>query len=1067
MQRLHLVCLVFLFTLATPVPSLLQADPPQADERPVGLTNRTLWTTSQFQGSPDPPLPYKAQDAFPELHFNKPTVVTSAPGVSRLFVAEHQGKVFSFPNDPACKEADLLVDVKDLVAQMNANLSEEEQVRFVAVYGLTFHPQFAENGYAYLCYVVRYASKKEQRPGGTRVVRLKVEGDPPKAIIESETEIISWLQGGHNGGCLKFGLDGNLFVSAGDGGFAYPPDGRKSGQDVSNLLSAVARIDVDHPTDERPYSIPKDNPLINVPGARPEIWAYGMRNPWKMSIDRKTGDLWVGDVGWQLWELVYRVKPGDNYGWSLVEGPQPVHTEDERGPTPITPAAHVVPHTDGASITGGFVYRGEKFPELQGRYLFGDWETRRIWTLDADAAEVGERIEIVEPTVRIVGFAELHNGELLLLDHDSGAILELVRNEQPKNAEPFPVKLSESGLFASVENHRTAPGVLPFSINAEMWADSAQAERFVGLPGDTAIGMHVKAKQVPGSMFSRVFDFPTNSVLAKTLSLELEQGNPKSRKRIETQILHFNGYDWKGYSYRWNDEQTDAELVGAQGETITLQVKDAASPGGQRSQQWRFSSRIECIRCHNPWAESALGFNTPQINRDHDYGGAVDNQLRTLRHIGVIKNIVEPVNPEDPFKLIEQHVSAEALPALANPFDATAAMEDRGRAYLHANCAHCHREHGGGSARIHIAYDTPLSKSEAVGTRPSQGAFGILNAEILAPGDPYKSVLYYRMAKEGPGHMPHLGARLIDRPGLQVVHDWIRQLPVRLEMRDKIDSLITLDESAVLATEKEDRERTVAQIAFNLAKAAEREAANKKDKAQAAEQAAKEAAARVVSRASRRTTLITEVLADPPGAMMLARALREKQLPPATAQAVLELSKANADLAIRDLYEPFLPEDQKVKRLGETINAAALLAVQGDAKRGRDLFLTGQGIQCRSCHRVGEQGVALGPDLSQIGKRLDRAKLLESILEPSKTIDPKFRTWLVETVSGKVVAGLLIERTDEAIVIRDPQNKEHRFTPAEVEDLFPQRKSMMPDLLLRDMSAEQVADLLAWLESLK
>ncbi len=167
-----------------------------------------------------------------------------------------------------------------------------------------------------------------QHPSGTRVVRLRVsDTDPPRCDVESETLIIDWLQGGHNGGCLKFGPDGCLYISTGDGGFAFPPDGLNAGQDVSNLLSAILRIDVDLEDEGRLYAIPRDNPFVKLDKARGEIWAYGLRNPWKMSFDRKTGDLWVGDVGWELWELVYRVRKGDNFGWSLVEGRQAVHAE--------------------------------------------------------------------------------------------------------------------------------------------------------------------------------------------------------------------------------------------------------------------------------------------------------------------------------------------------------------------------------------------------------------------------------------------------------------------------------------------------------------------------------------------------------------------------------------------------------------------------------------------------------------------------------------------------------------------------------------------------------------------
>src|SRR5262249_4763972 len=150
-------------------------------------------------------------------------------------------------------------------------------------------------------------------------------------------------------------------------------------QDISDLLSSILRIDVNHEADGKPYAVPPDNPFLKTPGARPEVWAYGFRNPWRMSFDRDTGDLWVGDVGWELWEMVYHVQKGGNYGWSVMEGPQAVRPDSRRGPTPILPPALAFPHTEAASITGGYVYHGKRLPELQGVYVCGDWVTRKLW----------------------------------------------------------------------------------------------------------------------------------------------------------------------------------------------------------------------------------------------------------------------------------------------------------------------------------------------------------------------------------------------------------------------------------------------------------------------------------------------------------------------------------------------------------------------------------------------------------------------------------------------------------------------------------------------------------------
>ncbi len=217
------------------------------------------------------------------------------------------------------------------------------------VYGLTFHPGFPTNRWVYVCYVL-----KSDLPDGSRVSRFKVgDSNPPRVDPASELILITWLSGGHNGGCLKFGHDGYLYISTGDAAAPNPPDPFQTGQDNGDLLSSILRLDVDQTEPGRNYRIPTDNPFVKMSGSRPEIWAYGFRNPWRMSIDRKSGDLWVGDVGWELWEMICRVERGGNYGWSIVEGPQSVNPEWKRGPTPILPPVKAHPHTEAASITGG------------------------------------------------------------------------------------------------------------------------------------------------------------------------------------------------------------------------------------------------------------------------------------------------------------------------------------------------------------------------------------------------------------------------------------------------------------------------------------------------------------------------------------------------------------------------------------------------------------------------------------------------------------------------------------------------------------------------------------------
>ena len=278
--------------------------------RPSRLRRASPWTSSRVRGSPDPPSRYKTERAFPHLAFKSPVLLAPVPGQERLLVAEQEGRIYTFPDDPACRDAELFLDMRQVVP------------RLVAVYGLAFDPGYEENRAVYICYVLKNGED------GSRVSRFRVRSDtPPRCDPGSEAPLLSFRGGGHNGGCLQFGPDRHLYISTGDGTGPFPPDGLNTGQDNSDLLSAILRIAPSPADHAPPYSIPADNPFARVKDVRPEIWAYGFRNPWKMSFDPRTGDLWVGDVGWELWEMIYRVERGGNYGWSVTEGRQSVHPE--------------------------------------------------------------------------------------------------------------------------------------------------------------------------------------------------------------------------------------------------------------------------------------------------------------------------------------------------------------------------------------------------------------------------------------------------------------------------------------------------------------------------------------------------------------------------------------------------------------------------------------------------------------------------------------------------------------------------------------------------------------------
>jgi putative heme-binding domain-containing protein len=1019
-----------------------RANPPKAN----AAAKRAAWTTSRITGSPEPPHPYRIERSFPNLVFKNPLLMVR--GGDRFFVGEHAGKIFSFPDDQKVKKADLFFDLTT-----ELRWDKKKVAGIDAVYGLAFHPNFAKNRYCYVCYVLNGVRPGEQLPEGSRVSRFTVKDvHPPRVDPRSEKVLITWLGGGHNGGDIHFGPDGYLYISTGDGSNPNPPDRLDTGQDLSDLLSSILRIDVDHQDKGKAYAIPKDNPFVKTPNARAEIWSYGYRNPWRMSFDRKTGDLWVGDVGWELWEMVYRVKKGGNYGWPVMEGPQPVKPEGKRGPTPILPPTIQFPHTEAASITGGYVYRGKRLPELAGSYICGDWVTRKLWATRFDGEKMVSHKEIAQGTQRVVAFGEARDGDLYFLDYDeAGKIYRLVPNpDAGKKQPPFPKKLSETGLFTSVKDHAPAPGVVPLRIRAEQWADHATAERFLALTGKSVVKMYDSPVPIPGGFFSGAVFLPKDGVLAKTFSLEMERGKPASRKRLETQILHFDGGVWRGYSYAWNDEQTDATLVPAGGKDRSLTVIDAKAPGGKRRQTWHFPSRTECLTCHNPWAGYTLAFTLPQIDGD---------QVSRLRQTGAIELRHNPgEGGSDRFTMPRP---------LSNPHDTKARIDDRARSYLHANCSHCHRFGAGGSVDLDLRYDTPLEEMKILETRPVQGSFEIPGAHILSPGDPHRSTLYYRMAKLGPGRMPHIGSEVADRRGLRLIRDWIRRMPIRKDEWLLVERLPSLDEPTVVAREKNEWKRNLERTAGWLARSRGRDKANQDDRRDAEAQLKSQAAAGAKRRARERAVIIKRLLSSTTSSLMLADALDEGRMPKAVREQVLAAARQLPDATVRDLFERFLPDEQRAKRLGSAIKPEQILALKGNAERGRALFAKSAVLQCANCHRVNGVGGTLGPDLSQIGKKATRAQILESLLEPSKKIEPEWVAYLLETTDGRIHTGLLKSKTDKEVVLHLVGDKQVRVPAAKIERLAPQAKSLMPELLLRDLTAAQAADLLEFLASLK
>ena len=768
-----------------------------------GLEKRVPFTTSRLVGSPDPPLPYRAVRAFPRLKFKHPLYITHQPETDRMLVVEQSERVLAFTN--------------------HADVTHTESFCFIPdheIYSVAFHPRYASNRFAYVFSNGPQSSQHKTN----KIFRYVVNPESLRCDDATRQLVIEWESNGHNGGDLAFGPDGMLYISSGDG--TSDSDRNVTGQDITDLNSGMLRIDVDRDRgNDRGYSIPHDNPFLAVANARGELWAYGFRNPWRIHFDSES-NLWVGDIGQDLWEMIIVAQRGANYGWSVTEGGHPFRLQRKRGPTSFSTPVIELPHSEARSITGGLVYRGNKLRRLRGLYIFGDYATGRIWSTRYRNGQVESTELIADTPHQILGFGEDRHGEMFYADY-VGAIYELESSPPNEKRNEFPRRLGETGLFASVKERRPAAGLIPYSVNAPYWSDGAHMERFIGLPGDSPL--HFKENET--------WAFPEETVLVQNVALDLASGNAMSRKWIETRVLLFEQGEWAAYSYRWNDEQTDAELLPASGDDREFVVRAVGAPANS-TLNWHYPSRTECLTCHSRQAGFVLGMNVWQMNRDHDYGAMMANQLSTLERIGAIRqNLSEHtayLQPKiraatrrgdsqfnlsaelaralEPLTNVPGHELRRPLstftpdefqswwtnlvnelrdrprfanrlgktPAeysrLADPYDSTAGLTNRVRAYLHANCSHCHTEAGGGNSAMELTAKTRLADMNIINERPQHDTFELPEARIIAPGHPERSVMLWRLKHRGFGQMPPLSVTTVDERAVELFEVWIRGL---------------------------------------------------------------------------------------------------------------------------------------------------------------------------------------------------------------------------------------------------------------------------------------------------
>ena len=383
---------------------------------------------------------------FPALAFERPVFLTHAGDDSEfLYVIEQEGIIHRI--DPAFPErTDVFLDIRPSVTRGG---NEE------GLLGLAFSPMFADNGRFY----VYYSATKPRR---SVLSRFEIG---PDGLADTESEVVVLEVGqpfpNHNGGMITFGPDEMLYVGLGDGGSAGDP--HRNGQNPGTLLGTILRIDPEQPAPGAQYAIPSDNPFVGDPGARGEVWAYGLRNPWRFSFDRATGELWVGDVGQNAREEIDIVYPGANYGWNVMEGSTCFRVRscsDDGLQAPVAEYGHNL----GCSVTGGYVYRGQRMPALDGVYLYADFCSGRIWGLRYDGTEVTAQAELAKVPFEISSFGEDAGGEVYVLGFDGGIYTFAT---SPSEAQPTTAPTSASGpAIPSSPSPETGPSTKPSPTSA-------------------------------------------------------------------------------------------------------------------------------------------------------------------------------------------------------------------------------------------------------------------------------------------------------------------------------------------------------------------------------------------------------------------------------------------------------------------------------------------------------------------------------------------------------------------------------------------------------------------------
>ncbi|MEM6633810.1 MAG: PQQ-dependent sugar dehydrogenase, partial [Bacteroidota bacterium] len=759
---------------------------------------------------PQAPTGYSTTNAFPNITLNSPFKIIKDPRGDRFFVAEKRGRISIFSTANGGSNYQTVVDFQDSVSQGGGTHG---------LMGFILHPEFGQPGspnrnyfYVFYRYIPPGIPLTSENESYRRLSRFELTDGTNVAPKESEFVMIHQFVRSriHSGGGMDFDKNGFLLLGIGDGGNCCEVE---STQRLDKwLLGGIIRIDVDkrggdssHPIRRQPanysdnntnfppnwidsysqgYFIPNDNPWQDPSGGTmEEFYALGLRHAYTVIYDEERDEVWEGDIGQSTWEEINKIEKGANYEWPYLEatrvhnggvlnsidGLSPRTIDDVVGPRR---GPHIqLNRATSNSVIAGLVYRGSKFPGLQGKFLFADHGRGNIYTVE-DNSQPGMTQDDIDflanvPNTSmgfgIASFATDEAGEIYIVkldgvsvnpdNREGGTIHKIIPTGG--TTEP-PALLSETGAFSSLLTLTPTPGIIPYSVNSPLWSDGASKKRWIALPND---GIHDSPAEQIEFDPENPWKFPEGTVLIKHFELPVDERNPSIVRKLETRFTIFGPNDsFYGVTYKWNEAQTDAVLlVGGESESIPV----TQSNGSIRAQNWDFPSRTECLSCHTQVSGRALGVNTHQLNGDFTYPGSgiTANQLETWNHLNMFTGSLA-----DP----SRYLSSVAIN------DDRATSSHKILSYLDANCGHCHRP-GGVEGAFDGRIAIPFGSHNLV-NMPVDGPNSVPGGVVVKPGSLEESELYIRDNKLGTNAMPPLAKNLIDQPYIEELGGWILDL---------------------------------------------------------------------------------------------------------------------------------------------------------------------------------------------------------------------------------------------------------------------------------------------------